>query len=254
MSRKIEVLFTPAEFRALRQRELRDAVCVVIDVLRATSTIVTALANGAQAVIPVEEISEALALRQKRPDVLLAGERDGLRIGAQLTGGVEFNLGNSPREFTAENVRGKTIVSTTTNGTRALRACAAARAVLVCSFLNLRATARHLETLQPEDLILVCSGTQEECALEDVLAAGALCDLLGQLCAPPAADSVHIARTLFLGARNDLPGALRHSRNARRLLALPELRDDVAFCLQTDLFDLVAAADATGAIRQCSPR
>ncbi len=250
--KNLEVLFTPAEFRALRQRELSDAVCVVIDVLRATSSIVTALANGAEAVIAVEEISEALALRQQRPEVLLAGERDGLRIGAQLTGGVEFDLGNSPREHTAEGVRGKTIVFTTTNGTRALRACAPARRVLVCSFLNLRATARHLENLQPDNLLLVCSGTQEECALEDVLAAGALCDLLGGRFTSAAADSAHIARTLHQGARSDLPGAMRYSRNAQRLLAIPELRDDVAFCLQMDLFNLAAAVDEAGAVRKCA--
>src|SRR6266508_6551746 len=114
MGCNIEVLFTPAEFRALPQRDLANTVCVVFDILRATSTIVTALANGAAAFIPVEEISEALTRRRQRPDALLAGERDGLRIGAALTGGVEFDLGNSPREFTREKVAGKTIIATTT--------------------------------------------------------------------------------------------------------------------------------------------
>src|SRR5882762_2319388 len=135
MGCKTEVLFTPAEFRALRQRDLTNTVCVVVDVLRATSSIVTALANGAAACIPVEEISEALAMRRQRPGALLAGERDGLRIGAALTGGVEFDLGNSPREFTREKVAGKTIISTTTNGTRALRACRGAEWVIVASLL-----------------------------------------------------------------------------------------------------------------------
>jgi 2-phosphosulfolactate phosphatase len=250
MACNIEVLFTPAEFGALGRRDLTKSVCVVFDVLRATSTIVTALANGAAAVIPVEEISEALALRRQRPDILLAGERDGLRIGAKLTGGVEFDLGNSPREFTAEKVRGKTIVSTTTNGTRALRACATARSVFVCSFLNLRATSQRLENLRQFNLLLVCSGTREEAALEDVLCAGALLDSLAPFDAAKMADSVHIARSVYRGWKDDLPGAIQHSSNARRLLALPELRDDVAFCLQRDLFDLVAASDTTGVIKK----
>ena len=84
----LEVLFTPAEFAALPQRDLRRTVCVVFDILRATSTMVTALANGAAAVLPVAEIAEALAARAHLPDALLAGERDGFRICADLTGGV----------------------------------------------------------------------------------------------------------------------------------------------------------------------
>src|SRR5690242_13629107 len=105
----LEMLFTPAEFGALAQRDLRQTVCVVFDVLRATSSIITALANGAEAIVPVEEIPEALAVRAQRPDVLLAGERDGLRIPAALTGSIAFDLGNSPREFTRQVVQGKTI-------------------------------------------------------------------------------------------------------------------------------------------------
>src|SRR5580704_1456629 len=107
MSGNFEVLFAPAEFEALRKRDLSTSVCVVLDIFRATSTIVTALANGATAVIPVAEIEDALELRDRQPGVLLAGERNGVRIRADLTGGVEFDFGNSPREFTAERVRGK---------------------------------------------------------------------------------------------------------------------------------------------------
>ena len=81
----LEVLFTPADFAALAQRDLRDTVCVVFDVLRATSSMLTALGNGAAGVIPVGEISEALELRHQSPGLLLAGERDGLRIRRELT-------------------------------------------------------------------------------------------------------------------------------------------------------------------------
>src|SRR5256885_11256958 len=120
MPTRLEVLLSPVEFANLRNRDLSQTVCVVFDILRATTSMVTALANGAEAIIPVAEISEALAIRQQRPEVLLAGEREGLRIPVEMTGGVEFNLGNSPRECTAPIVAGKTIVMTTTNGTRAL--------------------------------------------------------------------------------------------------------------------------------------
>lgn len=247
----LEVLFTPAEFATLPHRDLSRTVCVVFDVLRATSTIVTALANGATAVIPVAEISEALAWREKLPGVLLAGERDGVRISGAVAGGVEFDLGNSPREFTPEIVRGKTIVMTTTNGTRALRACAAAESILAGSFLNLRATAQHLTNMTPDHVLLVCSGTGEAAALEDTLAAGALVGLLdGQ----PAAttDAAHMAHELCLRFETDLTGAMRFSANGSRLLANPQLRDDVAFCLQRDAFDLVAAMGRTGRILPAS--
>src|SRR5436190_9727755 len=105
----LEVLFTPADFGALEQRNLSDTVCVVFDVFRATTSMVSALANGAAAIIPVAEIPGALAIKNKEPSVLLAGERDGVRIRASLTGGTDFDLGNSPREFTREKVSGKTI-------------------------------------------------------------------------------------------------------------------------------------------------
>jgi 2-phosphosulfolactate phosphatase len=251
MACSLEVLFAPAEFRALRARELTDTTCVVLDVLRATSTFVTALAHGAEAVVPVAEIAEALALRRERPDALLAGERDGLRIGAALTGGVEFDLGNSPREFTPARVAGKTIVATTTNGTRALRACAPAQRVLAGSFLNLTATVQALARDRPARVLVVCAGTGDGAALEDALAAGALCDgMLAAAAGTALHDSAEIARRLFLSAARDLSAAVGHARNARRLLARAELREDVDFCLQRDRFALVAATDAAGWVRR----
>jgi len=259
---KIEVVLTPAELPALKQRDLRDAICVVFDVLRATSTFVTALQKGAKAIVPVGEISEALAWRQKQPDVLLGGERDGVRIHAAQAGGVDFDLGNSPREYTPEKVRGKIIVSTTTNGTRALRACAGARTILAASFLNLSATAAFIKKIQPAQLLLVCAGTRENEALEDVLAAGAMCELLNIPLAPALSplgrgegviqmsDSAEMARRAYARAKSDLAATVRTSENARRLLAIPELRDDVSFCLQRDIYPLVAAMDADGSVRK----
>src|SRR5258706_86994 len=112
----MEVLFAPAEFEALQRRNLSEVVSVVFDVFRATSTMIAALGNGASAILPVWEIAGALALRRERAGVLLAGEREGLRIQSDLTGSIAFDLGNSPREFTPAKVRGKEIIMTTTNG------------------------------------------------------------------------------------------------------------------------------------------
>jgi len=172
---QIETILTLAELPVLAQRDLRATMCVVFDVLRATSTFVTALHHGAKAIIPVSEIAEAVAIRKSQPGVLLGGERDGIRISAE---GIDFDLGNSPREYTPEKIRGKTIVSTTTNGTRALRACVGAKTILAASFLNLTATAEFLRQKNFTDILLVCAGTRENKADEDVLAAGALIELL----------------------------------------------------------------------------
>ena len=276
----IETLLTPAELPALARRDLRATTCVVFDILRATSTFVTALHHGAAAIVPVSEIASAVARQQQQPDVLLAGERAGLRLRAAQTGGRDFDFGNSPREFTPEKVRGRTIVSTTTNGTRALQACAGAKMVLAAAFLNLAATAEFLRG-EPE-LLLVCAGTGEEMAAEDVLAAGALADWLVTVsgnpnqagravpCPPLSAnerdrfhhDGAHgvtrptlseateSARQKYQQAQPDLAAAIRDSQNGRRLLAMPELRDDVAFCAQRDLFNLVAVRHTDGSLRR----
>jgi 2-phosphosulfolactate phosphatase len=255
MPTTLEVLFAPAEFTLLTGRDLCETVCVVFDVLRATSTMVTALGNGAAGMVPVAEIPEALSLWRHRPEVLLAGERDGVRIEGHLAGGRAFDLGNSPREFTADRVRGRTIATTTTNGTRALRACAPAAAVLLGSFLNLRATAELIGRQNPVNLLLVCSGTHDQTAYEDVLGAGALCDLLwARYGGGAVADSVLIARRLYRLEQDDLLAAVAQSRNGRRLMALPDLREDVAFCVQRDLFKHVAQMGKDGVVSALSAR
>lgn len=251
MPTALEVLFAPAEYARLPQRDLRGTVCVVFDILRATTTMMAALENGALEILPVAEIDEALALRRSRPDVLLAGERNGLRIRAAQTGGLDFDLGNSPREFVPELVRGKTIAITTTNGTRALRACISARTVLVGSFLGLGAVARWIELEKPQDLLLICSGTADQVSFEDTLAAGALCELIWpQYSSGAVADSAAMARQIYRSAPADLLQAMQLARNGRRLLALPELRDDVPACLKRDTIGFVAALCPDGAVRR----
>jgi 2-phosphosulfolactate phosphatase len=242
----IEVILTPAELPALARRDLSASGCVVFDVLRATSTFVTALHHAAQHIIPVSEISEALAIRKKQPGVLLGGERNGVKIQAD---GITFDFGNSPREYTPEKVRGQTIVSTTTNGTRALRACAGAKTVLASSFLNLSATAKFIRHAGLEKLVIVCAGTYESAALEDILAAGALCELVVGS-ADTLTDSAQVALHTFAQAKPDFQKALQTSENARRLLSLPELRDDFAFCLQRDIFSLIATLGSDGSLRR----
>lgn len=247
MTSTLEVLFSPTEYQARRAAGFGGTVCVVFDVLRATSVMLTGLAHGAKGFIPVEEISEAIALRARHPDALLAGERAGLRITAAQSGGVDFDLGNSPREYTPEKVRDRIIVTATTNGTRALRACASADVVAVASFLNLAATAKWIAGLSPRRVALICAGTAEAVALEDVLGAGALCAALNW---PAADDSAVLARQAFLKAETDLAATVAMARNARRLLADADLREDVPLCLRRDVYDFAAGVGNDGVVRK----
>jgi 2-phosphosulfolactate phosphatase len=249
MSVQIDAVLTPAEFPALAARDLSRTTCVVFDVLRATSSMLTALRHGAAAIIPVIEIEEALAVRKRDAGVLLAGERHGLRIGRELTGGIEFDCGNSPRDFPEARVRDKTIAWTTTNGTRALRACANAEMILLGALVNLKAVAELLDTLRPPNLLLVCAGTFETGAFEDIFAAGALVDAVRHLSpADGLSDATfaawHAFRHVF-----DEQDLVKSSLNARRLLANPDLAPDVPLCLARDTVPLNASMLADGSVR-----
>lgn len=251
---RIEVLFAPAEQVALKDRDLSDTVCVVFDVLRATSTMTEALANGVEAIVPVREVAEAVELKRANPDWLLAGERDGFRITAKVSGAMDFDLGNSPREFTRDKVEGKTIVMTTTNGTGALKACVGARRVLIGSFLNFGAVVDELIRTTPNHVLLVCSGTGSECASEDTLCAGAMAEeLFNALKGAAMTDSALLAQA-FHASESAAHGSgnpnLASGANGRRLLGIAALAADVTYCAQVDVCLLLGAMCADGAIRR----
>lgn len=244
--RQVEVLFSPAEYAGLGGRDLSQTVCVVFDILRATTTMLTALSQGAAEIIPVSEIPEALALRKTDPNLLLAGEREGLRISAAQTGSVDFDFGNSPREFTADKVKGRRIAITTTNGTRALRACAGAGEVQVGAFLNMAALARRIEASPNRSVMIVCAGTAEEASLEDTLAAGALCE---KLAGAKLSDSAEIALATYLHHKPNLIAAVSAARNGRKLLSIPELAADLGVCFRHDTLKVTARMHGDGVIR-----
>jgi 2-phosphosulfolactate phosphatase len=160
----IDVYFSPA---VVDEASVEGRTAVVIDVIRATSTLVEALANGARAIFPTVSTEEAVKLASSlgREDTLLCGERKGLKVEG-------FDLGNSPAEFTPDVVTGKQLVMTTTNGTRAFVAAEGADRILAASFLNLSAVSEALE--EDSDLVIVCSGRENRFALDDALCAGLL--------------------------------------------------------------------------------
>jgi 2-phosphosulfolactate phosphatase len=231
--------------------ELSGATAVIIDVLRASTTICHALAAGARQVIPclevvnAREIADDLTARGEQP--LLGGERDGVRIGG-------FDLGNSPDEYSPETVAGRTIVFTTTNGTRAMNQCHTARRVLVGSFVNLSAVCKEL--VGSEARHLVCAGTQDRITREDVLCAGAIADrllVMGAVDENGLNDQARIARDAWRqtmygrdepdsGSIETLARTLRDSQGGRNLIAL-KLDRDIGAAAQMDRFRIVPELD-----------
>lgn len=169
---KIDVYFDPV---GVNPGDVQGKTIVVLDVLRATTTIAVALFNGARAVLPAASTEEALRLAQnlERDDVLLAGERKSQRIPG-------FALGNSPLEFTPDAVRGKTVVMTTTNGTPALIAAQGGREVIVGAAVNFAAVVEHCRAAleRTGELVILCAGRERQFALEDAFAAGRLAKVL----------------------------------------------------------------------------
>jgi len=166
---QITVYFSPNH---LDELELRDKIVVVIDVLRASTTITYAMRSGAREIIPVASVEQAMKIvgNLHSTSTILCGERGGKRI----TG---FQLGNSPFEYTEEAVKGKALILTTTNGALALTKAKYARQCFVSSFVNLSATVEALATIESiasEHLIILCSGREEEFSLEDATCAGML--------------------------------------------------------------------------------
>jgi 2-phosphosulfolactate phosphatase len=218
----------------------QDVCAVVIDVVRATTTVVAALAAGCDGVRPVGDVDEARALAAEQ-GALLAGERGGLPPDG-------FDFGNSPGEFTPERCAGRPVVLTTTNGTNAVRRCAGARGVWAAAFVNAEATARALVACDAEQVLLVCAGSGGHVAADDVAAAGCIAGSLALLGAATPGDGARIAAALFDGWKSDLRGLLRRSLSGRKLAEVG-LADDLVDCARVDNSPLAVSLDAEGVFR-----
>jgi 2-phosphosulfolactate phosphatase len=217
--------------------ELAGRTVVVIDVLRATTTIATALANGAREVIPCLEVDDARQAAATHADgeCLLGGERGGLPIAG-------FHMGNSPSEYSRERVLCRTIVFTTTNGTRAMMRCRQARRVLLAGFVNAGAVLAAL-TDHP-NLALLCAGTAGQITREDTLLAGYLVEQLASRQAYDLNDQARIARDAWItvARRDSLATALRDSRGGQNLAHIG-LGADIVSSAQIDRLALVPELD-----------
>ncbi len=226
--RNIDVFFSAQSFQ---ENELRDKSVVVIDVLRATSTIVTAMMNGAKGVIPVEDMGEASRIAQSvdSDNYLLCGEKDGAKIEG-------YDLGNSPLEYSRDEIEGKTLIFNTTNGTKAIKKSLGSATIYIASFLNLSTIVKALG-VEKNEIVLLCAGWKGRLALEDMLLAGNIIyNLSGGKISDDANDGAKVAFGLYEKYSDDIKSVVFQSNHAQRLKDVVG-SDDIDYCCQTDITD-----------------
>jgi 2-phosphosulfolactate phosphatase len=238
---RLDVLFLPAELPA---REHPQRIAAVVDVIRATTTIVTAFQHGCRSIQPVASVEEAREARAVRPDAILAGEKGGKRLPG-------FDMGNSPREFMAGHAAGREVILNTSNGTKALRAVGAGRRVAIAAFLNRAAVAEWL-VRQATDALILCSGYEGLFSLEDSVCAGGIVDWAAQKdAALVLGDGAKACRLLWEHYRSDLPGLLPRTAWGSHIVAIG-LGADLEICARLDATDAVPVM-ADGLIRPAAP-
>ncbi len=223
MNRTIETLFSPALFPYLSEGVSGKQV-VIIDILRATTTISVALDNGCKGMLAVSGTEDSEVFRER--GYLLAGERNGYKLEG-------YDFGNSPQEFTSEKVMGKSIVITTTNGTQALVMSKDAEKIWVSSFYNLTATVDAIvETGLP--VVLFCAGWKNRFNLEDSLFAGAMIALLQKRGFDIEDDASRAALSMYKDAGSDFSGYLANANHVQRFKSM-HAESDLEVCLRTDV-------------------
>ncbi|SMO69711.1 2-phosphosulfolactate phosphatase [Gracilimonas mengyeensis] len=226
----IDVFFS---LQAFQEEELRGKTAVIIDVLRASSSIATAIHNGAKKVIPVADMSDAMkiATTMDQKDYLLCGEKNGIKIDG-------YQLGNSPAEYGPDVVKDKTLIFNTTNGTKAIKKASLANEVLVGTFLNQQSIINALQGREGE-VALICSGWRGRISIEDILFAGSMLHTICEGNLPAAAkDGAKVAFGLFQKYGDDIEQAIRESDYAKRLADVVS-SEDLAFCCKVNEFDVL---------------
>jgi 2-phosphosulfolactate phosphatase len=220
----IETILTPALFH-LHRKDIENKQVVVIDILRATTTMVVAYENGANNVVPVEHLEDALVYRKQ--GYLIAGERNGVKVEG-------FDMGNSPQEFTKDIVEGRNIVLSTTNGTKAINACSAAKFRYVSSFRNIDAMAKTIIE-NNLDVLLFCAGWKDKFNLEDTVFAGALAQQLIDNGFTTNDDATRMACSLWNLAKPNLAEFLADASHVQRFKSL-HIESDLEVCLQFNTY------------------
>lgn len=227
MSRNLEVVLTPA---LLPLYEVKNKTVVVIDVLRATTSMCVAFQTGANKILPVATPDECRIFKDF--DFLCAAERNAVKVEG-------FDLGNSPFEFQNPLLKDRNIAFTTTNGTKGIRLAKehGAAKIVVGSFLNLQFLCDWLST-QPHDVLLLCAGWKDKFNLEDTLFAGAVVKHIRSHFQPDC-DSALMAEALYTTYENKLEEIVRQCSHAKRFKVHHAAQDDITFCLQLNTLSLI---------------
>ena len=227
----IDLFFLPG---MVSEKQLADKTVVLVDVLRASTSICRALKSGARAVIPVEEPGEATEMREKigPENVLLAGERNGIRIE-------NFNLGNSPREYTEEAVSDKTIILTTSNGTRTYARAKLSNLVVTMGLVNVSAVAGRVAKAG-KDIIILCAGSEGDFSIEDTLCGGMLIDRLKTMAgnALELNDAASLALLFYHNNARALGAAIAQGEHGRCLAEIG-FASDVSLATEVDSIPVV---------------
>ncbi len=222
--RKIDVCLSPD---LMHLYKTDDRTVVVVDILRATSCMTTALAHGVQSITPFASLEDCLSMKSK--GYFTSGERDGKKVDG-------FDLGNSPFEYMDKKLEGQRIAFTTTNGTQAIAKSIGAREIVIGSFLNLAALAKYLKAGK-NDILLVCAGWKGRFNLEDTLFAGALIEALNDTVMLEC-DAPQACLHLYQVAKPDMMEFLKEASHIKRLANL-NIVEDINFCLTFDKYDVV---------------
>ncbi len=220
----IDTILTPALFH-LHNTDIESKQVVVIDILRATTTMVVAYENGAKSLVPVEHLEDALVYREK--GYLIAGERNGVKVEG-------FDMGNSPQEFTKNVVEGQNIVLSTTNGTKAINACSAAKFRYISSFRNIDAMVKTIIE-NNVDVLLFCAGWKDKFNLEDTVFAGALAQQLLDNGLTTNDDATRMACSLWNLAKPNLAEFLADASHVQRFKSL-HIESDLEVCLRFNTY------------------
>lgn len=215
---------------------LKNKVVVVIDMLRATSVITTALANGAKQVFPILTVEEAFDKKKEllsKEDILIGGERKALKIDG-------FDFSNSPLEYTKENVNGKTIILSTTNGTRAINLSLKADEIIIGSILNAKAVALELKKLN-KDVVFINAGTNGEFSMDDFICSGYMISLLSEISNCDLSDIAKTAKYIYENNTN-LIDYIKEARHYSVLKSL-NLMNDLEYCCKKDILNIVPKVD-----------
>ena len=232
---KLDTFFTPCTSDV--DKVFDDSYIIMIDVFRATSTICAAINNGAKEVIPVESIEKAVKLYHglDKKVSILGGERHSIKPSG-------FDAGNSPLEYYPEVVRDKSIVLSTTNGTKIFKKGRNSKGKFIGAFVNLNALTDHLKNLvnssKVEKIIFQCAGNDGMFSYEDTLCAGAFIYNLQQLTQADLSDSAHAAMILYSTNASNLNNFLKNSDHGKKIAAIG-LEIDIEVCLSLDRYPVV---------------